>query len=166
MNDARRLHLPLGRLFRIILAGLAGGIDAVLQHRVIALRAVGALRGETGIVGRLEPERIDKSVAIIVGEIDDLPVGDPAVRLGQPGISLGAQPLGFLVVDDLVRLDGGPAVIDLHVADGGDGVVWIIVSASRPLERASACWRARGGGWRRFATAREMHLVGRATIAG
>ena len=36
MDDARALDLPQRRLLRVILAGRAGGIDAVLEHRVVA----------------------------------------------------------------------------------------------------------------------------------
>ena len=63
MDDPGGLDLPKRRFFRIVLAGLAGGIDAILQHGVIAFGAVGTRRGKARIVGRLQPQRIDKAVA-------------------------------------------------------------------------------------------------------
>jgi hypothetical protein len=38
------------------------------------LRTVGARGGKTGLVGRFESQRIDKSVAIVVGRIDDFAI--------------------------------------------------------------------------------------------
>jgi hypothetical protein len=127
VNDPRRLDLPQRRLCRIVLARLAGGIDAVLQHRGIARRAIGALRGKARVVGGLETERIDEAVTVVVGEIDDLAVGDLAVGLGQPDVALREQALGLLIVGDLVGLDGRAVVIDLHIADRRHAVVGVVV---------------------------------------
>ena len=127
MNDAGCPHLPQRRLFWIVLARLAGGINAVVQDRVIALAAVGARRRHAGIVRHFQAQRIDKPVSIVVGQIDNLAVGDIAIGLGEPGIAFGTQALCFLVVDDLVGLDGRSLVVNLHIADGGDDVVRVIV---------------------------------------
>ena len=56
VDDPRRLDLPERRLLRIVLARLAGGVDAVLEDRVIARAAVGARGGNARIVGGLEPQ--------------------------------------------------------------------------------------------------------------
>ena len=128
VNDAGGLDLPKRRLSRIIFAGFACGIDAVLQDGVVAAGAVGACRGKTSLVGRFESQRIDKSVAIVVGQIDNLAIRDLAVRLGQPDVALSAQPLGFLIVYDLIGFDCRAAVIELHAADRGNRIVGVVVS--------------------------------------
>jgi hypothetical protein len=46
---------------------------------------------------RLETERIDKAVAVVVSKIDYLAVGDFPIRFGKPNIALHAQPLALLV---------------------------------------------------------------------
>jgi hypothetical protein len=127
VDDARCLDLPERGFVRIVFAGLAGGIDAVLQDCEVSLRAIGALRCKSRIVYRFHPKRIDEAVAIVLGQIDDLTVGDVAVWFGQPGIALRDQAFGFLVVDDLIRFNGGSAEIDLDVANGGNRIVRVVV---------------------------------------
>ena len=117
VDDARGLDLPQRRLLRIVLARGAGGVDAVLEHRVIAVRAVGARRGHPRRVGGVDPQRIDESIAIVVAQIHDVGVGDLAVRIGDADVAFGMQPLGLLIVDDLVGLDAGSVVEQLDVAD-------------------------------------------------
>ena len=56
MDDAGRFNLPERRFLRIVLTGLAGGIDAVLHDRVTALHAVGARGGKPRIVDGFEPQ--------------------------------------------------------------------------------------------------------------
>ena len=85
MDDAGGLDLPFRRLRGIVLARLAGGVDAVLEDRVIAARPLRAGRGEAGLLGSLEPQRIDEAVAKIVAEIHDVAEGDRAVRAGSAG---------------------------------------------------------------------------------
>jgi hypothetical protein len=127
VDDPRRLDLPQRRLLGIVLARLAGGVDTALEHRVGAGAAIGARRGEAGLVDRLQAQRIDEAVAVVLAELNDLAIGDLAIGLGQPGIALGAQPLGLLVIDDLVGFDRGAVVIDLDVADRRDPLVVVVV---------------------------------------
>ena len=56
-----------------------------------------------------------------------LAIGDLAVGFGEPDIALGVQALGGLVVDDAVGFQHRAAVVDLHVADGGDAVIGVVV---------------------------------------
>ena len=56
MYDAGRFNLPERRFLRIILTGFAGGIDAVLHDRVVALDAVGARGGKTRVIQGFEPQ--------------------------------------------------------------------------------------------------------------
>ncbi len=72
-------------------------------------------------------QRVDEAVAEVVAQIDDVAVGDFAVRLGQPDIALGVQALGLLVVDDPIRLERRAAIVDLHIADGGDALIAVVV---------------------------------------
>ena len=81
--------------------------------------------GKTSLVGRFESQRIDKSVAIVAGQIDDLAIRDLAVGLGEPDVALRAQSLRFLIVCDLIGFDSRAAVIDLHVADRGNQVILV-----------------------------------------
>ena len=104
MDDASGLHLPLRRLEGIVLARIAGGIDAVLEHRDVAALTVGAGGGESGLLGHIEAERVDEAVAHVVAKIQDLAVGDLAVGLAQPHVAFGMQTLGALVIDDPVAL--------------------------------------------------------------
>ena len=134
VDDPGGLDLPKRRFFRVLLTRFASGVDAVLQHRVLALVAVGARCGKAGVVDGLDPQCIDKAVAVIVGEIDELPVGDLAVGFGQPDIAARLQPLALLVVGYLVGFDGRAVVIDLNAAHGGDGVVGIVVADLRRLQ--------------------------------
>ena len=93
----------------------------------LPLDAFGARGRHAGLVGGIEAKRVDEAVAVIVGQVHDLAVGDFAVLFGQPDIAFGVQTLGLLVVDDLVGFESRAAVIDLHVADGGDAIVGIVV---------------------------------------
>src|SRR5262249_30505499 len=95
-------------------------------------------------------------------------VGDLAVGLGQPGVAFGPQPLGDLVVDDPVGLDGGPVVVDLHVADRGDAMVGVVVIDLVRLDehlRVGGGMQQRGGFWRGrpdlLAEVEELLLRGR-----
>ena len=56
VNDPGGPDLPERRLFWIVLARQAGGIDAILQDRVIARGAIGACGGKARIVDGLEPQ--------------------------------------------------------------------------------------------------------------
>ena len=61
VDDPRRLYLPFRRLRRIVLAGLAGGIDAVVEDGEIAAGALCARGGKTGLLGSIEAQRIRRS---------------------------------------------------------------------------------------------------------
>ena len=54
VDDAGTLDLPQRRLLRIVLAGRAGGINAVFEHGVIAAGAVGAGRGHPRRIRRVD----------------------------------------------------------------------------------------------------------------
>ncbi|MHC2789964.1 hypothetical protein ACVMBZ_009216 [Bradyrhizobium liaoningense] len=127
VDDARTLDLPQWRLLRIVLARRAGRVDAVLEHRVVAAGAVGAARGHAGLVGRVHAQRIDETVAVIVGEIQDLGIGDLAVGIRHADVAFGMKPLGLLVVDDPVGLDAGAVVEQLDVTDRGDARIVVVV---------------------------------------
>jgi hypothetical protein len=72
--------------------------------------------------------------------------------------------LVFLVVDYLVGLDGGAAIIDLHIADGGNGIVGVVVSDLSRLNEHRLVRRRRRlfRRWRR--ARREMQWVGIALL--
>ena len=127
VNDAHRADLPLRRLARIVFARFASGIDAVMEYREVAGGALGADGRHARAVRRFKAQGIDETVAVIVRQVDDLAVRDLAVRFGQPDIAFRMQALGGLVVDDAVGLDLGPAIIHLHIADGGDAMVGVVV---------------------------------------
>ena len=146
VNDARALDLPQRRLLRIVLAGCAGGIDAVLEDGVVAAGAVRAGRRHARRVGGVDAQRIDETVAVVVAQIHDVGVGDLAFRIGHADVALGVKPLGLLVVDDLVGLDAGAVVEHLHVADRRHPLNCCSRNRPRPPGRASARhWRDGGG---------------------
>ena len=127
VDDARALDLPQRRLLRIVLAGRAGGVNAVLEHGVIAAGAVGAGRGHPRRIFGIDTQRIDETVAVVVAEIHDVGVGDLTFRVGEADIALGMQALGLLVVDDLVSLDAGAVIEHLHVADRRHALIVVVV---------------------------------------
>src|SRR5207302_7574169 len=127
VDDARGLDLPLRGLARIVGAGFAGGVDAALEHRDLVGAALHARGGKAGLVGPLEPQRIDEPVAEVLVQVENFAGRDFAVGLAQPNVALGAQTLCLLVVDDFVRLEPRPVVIDLNVADGDDAAVRVVV---------------------------------------
>jgi hypothetical protein len=133
VDDARALDLPERRLFRIILTGFACGIDAALQHGIAALAAVDARCRKAGGVRRFQSQRINEAVAVIVVELENVAVRDVAAGFGQTNVAFGAQPLGLLVIGDLVGLDGRAVIVDLHVADGIHAFIDVVVLDLRRL---------------------------------
>ena len=128
VNDARGLDLPQRRLFRIVLARLAGGVDAVVKDGEVAARALGARRRHARLIRRVEAQRIDEPVPVVVGQVHDVAVGDLAVLFGQPDIAFGVQALAcFRRRSTLSASQRRAAVIDLHVADGGDAMIGVVV---------------------------------------
>ena len=126
VDDPRGFHLPFRGFLRIVLARLAGGIDAVMEDREI-VRLLRALGGEAGLFRRIQPERIDETVAIVVAQIHDLAMGDRAVALRQRDIAFGMQALGLLIVDHAVGFERRVAEVELHVADGRHALVAVVV---------------------------------------
>ena len=116
-----------GGLRGIVLARLAGGVDAALEHRVVGVGAVRARGRHSRFVDGFETQRIDETVAEIVAEIELLAVADLAVGLGQACVAFRMQSLAALVVDHLVGFQRRPVVVDLHVADGGNQLVGVVV---------------------------------------
>ena len=127
VDDARGLHLPERRTFGMIAAGGAGGIGAALEDGDIAIAAVSARRRHARFVRRIETQRIDEAVAIVVGKVEQVGVHHLAVGLGETDVAFGVKAFGLLIVDDLVGLECRAVVVDLHVADGGDAVVVVVV---------------------------------------
>ncbi len=127
MDDPGGFDLPFRWLRRVLFAGLAGRIDAALEDGDLAAGAFGAARRESGLLRTVDPQRIDEAVAEVVAEIENLAVDDLAVRFGQSDVALRVQPLGLLVVDDLVGFERRTRVIDLHIADRRDALVGVVV---------------------------------------
>jgi hypothetical protein len=127
VDDAHPLDLPQRRLLRIVLARRASRVDAVLEHRVVAAGAIGAGCRHAGSIGGIDAQRIDEAVAVVVAQIQDIGIGDLAVHVGHADVAFGMQPLGLLIVDDLVRLDAGAVVEQLHVADSRYPRVVVVV---------------------------------------
>ena len=146
VDDAGALDLPQRRLLRIVLARRAGGIDAVLEHGVVALRAVGAGGGHPRRILGIDAQRIDEAVAIVVAQIQAVGIGDLAVGIRHADVALGMQPLGLLVVDHLVGLDAGAVVEHLHVADRRHPRVVVVVIDLDRLNQHLAVVGAAGGG--------------------
>ena len=56
VDDAGGFDLPFRRLLRVVLARLAGGVDAAVEDRVVAARALAARGRKPGLLGALEPQ--------------------------------------------------------------------------------------------------------------
>jgi hypothetical protein len=89
--------------------------------------AVGARGGEPRPLARLDQQRLHEALAQIVGQLHLGGVHDIAVRIGEADIAGGADARGGAVIDDALGLQGAAAIIDLHVADGRDGVAVMVV---------------------------------------
>ena len=116
-----------GGFFGSSLQGSAGGVDAVVKDGEVAVGALGAGGRHAGLVGGVQTQRVDEPVAIVVRQVHDGAVGDLAVLFGEPDVAFGVQALGGLVVDHPVGFERRVAIIDLHVADGGDAVIDVVV---------------------------------------
>jgi hypothetical protein len=127
LDDLRGADLPQRRPLGMDFARFAGGVDAAIEHRHRAGRALDARRGEACALGadRLDP--LGETGGEIVGEIEPFRVGDIALLVGQLGAAFGVKALGGAVVDDAVRLQDAVLVIELDAADGGDRVVVLVV---------------------------------------
>ena len=66
-------------------------------------------------------------LAIVVAQVQDGGIGDLAVGIRHADVAFGMQPLGLLVVDDLVGLDAGAVVEHLDVADRRHALVVVVV---------------------------------------
>ncbi len=53
----------------------------------VSVAALGAGGRHTRLIGRVQTQRIDEPVAIIVRQVHDGAVGDLAVRFGEPDIA-------------------------------------------------------------------------------
>ena len=126
VDDPHSLDLPFGRLGRIIRTGFAGGVDAVVKHGEIAPRALGPGSGEAGLLGRIDSQRVDEAVAVVIAEIHDRAARYHA-GLVEHDIAFGVQALRLLIVDDAIGLEGRIAIVDLHVSDCGNALVRIVV---------------------------------------
>ena len=145
VNDTRALDLPKWRLLRIVLTRSAGCINAVLKNRVVAAGAVGARGSHSRRIGGVNAQRIDEAVPVVVAQIHDVRIGDLAVRIGHADVAFGMQPLGFLIVDDLVSLDACSIVEHLHVADRGDPrIIVVVIDLDSLDEHLSVVGRAHG----------------------
>ena len=60
-DDLLRTNLPQGRLVRLRAAGLASGIDTIIERCQFAADTLGALGCKTGIVGRFDAQCIDET---------------------------------------------------------------------------------------------------------
>jgi len=117
LDDALGLDLPERRAFRMVGAGQAGGVDALVENHVRAVHPLAAFGGQAGVVGGLDSQRLDEAVGEIVGHVERVGIDAVAARLDHLDIAGGRHPAALLVVDDLARDHLIAAVIDLHTAD-------------------------------------------------
>ena len=64
------LDAPDRRLVRLVLAWLAGSVDAVVEGGDNAAAPLGAFGREIGLVDGLDPQSVDEAVGEIVGDVD------------------------------------------------------------------------------------------------
>ncbi len=110
----------------MLAARLAGRVGAIGEGRLVTT-ARGALRTEMRVIGAVHPQRLNEAVAEVVGDIQVVAVVGRAGRVDQLDVTGGKQPAAGLVVGDLLRLERVAGVVDFHIADGGDGVVIVVV---------------------------------------
>jgi len=134
-DDLARLDAPDRRLVGLFLAGLAGGVDAVVEGRHRAVLAVGAFGREIGLVDGLDAQLVDESVAEIVGDINFVGVNLVAALFDDINVAGRHQPLGRAVIADPVGDQLVAAIFDLHAAGGCDGVGVLVVDQVVGLEQ-------------------------------
>src|SRR5262245_20753791 len=127
MDDARGLHLPERRLFRIVFTGKAGGEVSAVKVRIAPAGPFGAGRCNAGLIGSVKTQRVDKTVPVVVRQVHDLAISDLAVLLREPYVAFGVEALGLLIVDDAIGLERRVSVINLDIANGGDATVGVVV---------------------------------------
>lgn len=126
VDDARGTHLPERRLFRIVLAGLAGGVDALVEDEGLAIGALGARRWKRVLSGfttrsrSMKPSR-KSSVRLKRSPVMTVPLVSVMRALPVATTRTGA------VIDHAVSLDRAALVEDLDVADRGNSVVVLVV---------------------------------------
>ena len=136
-NDPLGVELPHARLGRIVLAGFAGGVGALVEHHGLAAGLLAARRAEMGVVGRVGLQALDKSVLEIVSEIKHLGVDHRSIRFDQRRVPLRENTRGLAIVDHMVRAQEPAIVINPHVAIGGDRVFVLVVDEFPGLDHHS-----------------------------
>ena len=136
-NDPLGVELPHARLGRIVLAGFAGGVGALVEHHGIAAGLLAARRAEMGVVGRVGLQALDKSVLEIVSEIKHLGMDHRSIRFDQRRVPLRENTRGLAIVDHMVRSQEPAIVINPHVAIGGDRVFVLVVDEFLGLDHHS-----------------------------
>ena len=126
-NDPLGVELPHARLGRIVLAGFAGGVGALVEHRRLAAGPLAARRAEMGVVGRVGLQALDKSVLEIVSEIKHLGMDHRSIRFDQRRVPLRENTPGLAIIDHMVRAQETAIVINPHVAIGRDRVLVLVV---------------------------------------
>ena len=126
-DDPLGLQTPDRRLAGIVLARLAGRIDAVVERREDAAPALCAFGGEIRLVDGLDTQRVDEAVAEIVGDVDLVRIDRGAFRVDDLDVPAGDQPAGFPVVANLIGDQLVAAVVDSDVSRRGDRVVIVVV---------------------------------------
>ena len=121
-DDLARLDLPENRLVRILRAGFAGRIDAIVERRDFAVAAFSAFGGKAGVVRRLDTKAVHEAVAETVGDIHMFGVDLVAVAFDDFNITRrGHTPrllvIGYLVGDEMVAV-----ILDTHFALSRDGI--------------------------------------------
>src|ERR687883_1770474 len=105
VDDPGGAHLPERWLFRVVLARLAGRVDAAGEDRGLLRDPLGARGRESRLVGRFEAERLDEALAEILRDVGRIRIGHGPVWLLNADMALGLDAPGLAVVDDAVGLE-------------------------------------------------------------
>ncbi len=117
MRDGARRDAPQGRLRAV---GAAGRELGVFEFGDVAVAADTLFGGDARVVDRDHAQRLDESIAEIIGEGVALGTDDIAVGIAQNDVALCGERVGCLVVDDFVGGEIVVLVLDLDVALGDD----------------------------------------------
>ncbi len=180
LNDALGLDVPQRAMFRLGVAGGAGGVDGLVEDELLAVAAFARFCGQARQIRRLDPEGLDEAVAEIVGDVHPVGVDDVTTRLDQLDVAGREDTARLLIVVDLPGNHLVAAIFDLDVAANGHlfrvAIVDKLIGGQQQLRigrnirlqvvDSRSCilrpgWRIHSGGKRVQRHAREQGSVGK-----
>ena len=126
-DHAARLDAPDRRPVRVLLAGRAGGVDAVEEGGQAPALALGAFGRDVCLVHGFDAQRVDEALAEILGDVDLVRENSGALPVDDLHAVVGLQPAALPVEDNGFRDDPGAGVLDADAARRRHDVLVVVV---------------------------------------